>query len=83
MTSPALDPAARRTDVPGRVEGPQAAGRIHSDFERRFIRAEVIHWDELLDIGSWAKAREVGKLRIEGKDYEVVDGDVLEIRHGA
>ena len=44
-------------------KAPQAAGRIHSDFERRFIRAEVIHWDELLDIGSWAKAREVGKLR--------------------
>ena len=64
-------------------KAPQAAGRIHSDFERRFIRAEVIHWDELLDIGSWAKAREVGKLRVEGKDYEVVDGDVLEIRHGA
>jgi GTP-binding protein YchF len=64
-------------------KAPQAAGRIHSDFERRFIRAEVIHWDELLEIGSWSKAREVGKLRIEGKDYEVVDGDVLEIRHGA
>jgi len=59
---------------------PQAAGRIHSDFEKGFIRAEVIHWDELLDIGSWPKAREAGKLRVEGKDYEVVDGDVLEIR---
>ncbi len=59
---------------------PQAAGRIHTDFERGFIRAEVIHWDELLELGSWAKAREVGKLRIEGKDYEVQDGDVLEIR---
>ena len=56
---------------------------IHTDFERGFIRAEVIHWDELLEIGSWTKAKEVGKLRVEGKDYEVVDGDVLEIRHGA
>ena len=61
-------------------KAPQAAGRIHSDFEKGFIRAEVIHWDELLDIGSWSKAREAGKLRVEGKDYEVVDGDVLEIR---
>ncbi len=61
-------------------KAPQVAGRIHTDFERGFIRAEVIHWDELLEIGSWSKAREVGKLRVEGKDYEVVDGDVLEIR---
>ncbi|QGG96035.1 redox-regulated ATPase YchF [Actinomarinicola tropica] len=61
-------------------KAPQAAGRIHTDFERGFIRAEVIHWDELLELGSWAKAREVGKLRVEGKDYEVQDGDVLEIR---
>ncbi len=59
---------------------PQAAGVIHTDFERGFIRAEVIHWDELLEIGSWSKARDVGKLRVEGKDYEVADGDVLEIR---
>ncbi len=59
---------------------PQAAGRIHTDFERGFIRAEVIHWDDLLDIGSWSKARDVGKLRVEGKDYVVLDGDVLEIR---
>ena len=59
---------------------PQCAGVIHTDFERGFIRAEVIHWDELLEIGSWSKARETGKLRVEGKDYEVRDGDVLEIR---
>lgn len=59
---------------------PQCAGVIHSDFEKGFIRAEVIHWDELIEIGSWSKAREMGKLRIEGKDYEVADGDVLEIR---
>ena len=53
---------------------------IHTDLQRGFIRAEVIRWDELLDVGSWAKAREAGKLRVEGKDYEVQDGDVLEIR---
>jgi hypothetical protein len=61
-------------------KAPQCAGVIHTDFERGFIRAEVIHWDELIEIGSWSKAREVGKLRTEGKDYEVADGDTVEIR---
>lgn len=61
-------------------KAPQAAGRIHTDFERGFIRAEVIHWDDLLELGSWSKARDAGRLRVEGKDYEVIDGDVLEIR---
>ena len=61
-------------------KAPQCAGVIHSDFERGFIRAEVIRWDELLEIGSWAKAKDVGKIRVEGKDYEVADGDVLEFR---
>jgi GTP-binding protein YchF len=62
------------------AKAPECAGVIHSDLQRGFIRAEVVHWDELLELGSWAKARDAGKLRIEGKDYEVVDGDVLEIR---
>jgi GTP-binding protein YchF len=62
------------------AKAPECAGVIHTDLQRGFIRAEVIHWDELLEIGSWSKARDVGKLRVEGKDYEVVDGDVLEIR---
>jgi ribosome-binding ATPase len=61
-------------------KAPQCAGVIHGDFERGFIRAEVIHWDELLALGSWTKAKDVGKLRIEGKDYVVQDGDVMEIR---
>jgi ribosome-binding ATPase len=59
---------------------PRCAGVIHTDFEKGFIRAEVIHWDDLVEIGSWSKAREVGKLRVEGKDYQVADGDVMEIR---
>jgi GTP-binding protein YchF len=59
---------------------PECAGRIHSDLQRGFIRAETIHWDELVEMGSWARAREVGKVRSEGKDYIVQDGDVLEIR---
>ena len=62
------------------AKAPECAGVIHSDLQRGFIRAEVIRWDELLAIGSWTKAKEAGKLRVEGKDYEVVDGDVLEIR---
>lgn len=59
---------------------PVCAGRIHSDLQRGFIRAETIRWDELLAAGSRSKAREVGKVRQEGKDYVVQDGDVLEIR---
>ena len=62
------------------AKAPECAGEIHSDMERGFIRAEVIHWDELLQHGSWSKARDVGKLRVEGKEYEVQDGDVMEIR---
>ncbi len=62
------------------AKAPECAGVIHSDLQRGFIRAEVVHWDELLALGSWAAARDVGKLRVEGKEYEVVDGDVLEIR---
>lgn len=61
-------------------KAPQAAGVIHTDFERGFIAAEVIHYDDLLALGSFAKAREAGKLRIEGKEYVVKDGDVIEFR---
>jgi GTP-binding protein YchF len=62
------------------AKAPECAGVIHSDLQRGFIRAEVIRWDELLRLGSWHAAKEAGKLRVEGKEYEVVDGDVLEIR---
>jgi len=62
------------------AKAPQCAGVIHTDFQRGFIRAEVIHWDELVELGSWQKAKEVGKLRVEGKDYVVQDGDVMEFR---
>ena len=62
------------------AKAPECAGVIHSDLQRGFIRAEVIRWDELLELGSWAAAKAAGRLRVEGKDYEVVDGDVLEIR---
>jgi hypothetical protein len=58
-----------------------AAGAIHSDLEKHFIRAETIHWDQLLEAGSEANARARGTLRLEGKDYIVQDGDVMHIRH--
>ena len=61
-------------------KAPAAAGVIHSDFERGFIAAEVVHYEELLRLGSFGKAREAGKLRIEGKEYTVQDGDVVEFR---
>ena len=61
-------------------KAPQAAGVIHSDFERGFIAAETIAYQDLVTLGSYAKAREAGKLRIEGKEYIVQDGDVLEFR---
>lgn len=62
------------------AKAPECAGVIHSDLQRGFIRAEVIRWDELLELGSWAAAKDAGRLRVEGKEYEVADGDVLEIR---
>ena len=61
-------------------KAPQAAGAIHSDFERGFIAAETIAYDDLIALSSFAKARESGKLRLEGKEYEVRDGDVITFR---
>ena len=61
-------------------KAPAAAGVIHSDFERGFIAAQTIGFDDLVALGSEAKAREAGKLRVEGKDYVVQDGDVMEFR---
>lgn len=59
---------------------PMAGTAIHTDFKEKFIRAEVINWRELLKAGSWGKAREIGKMRSEGKDYIVQDGDVIEFK---
>jgi len=60
----------------------KAAGAIHTDFEEKFIRAEVVDWKQLVDAGGYPGAREKGWLRLEGKGYIVKDGDVLVIRHG-
>jgi GTP-binding protein YchF len=64
------------------TKAPQAAGVIHSDFEKKFVKAEVIDWQTLVELGSEAAAKAAGKLRIEGKEYVVRDGDVMHFRHG-
>ncbi len=70
----------RAWSIPGKTEAVRAAGKIHSDLEKGFIRAEVIHYEELLAVGGLAQARKQGKLRLEGKNYTVKDGDILNIR---
>jgi hypothetical protein len=71
----------RAWTVPRGSRAQSAAGAIHSDLEKHFIRAETIHWDTLLEAGSEANARAKGQLRLEGKEYIVQDGDVMHIRH--
>ena len=61
---------------------PIAGAAIHSDFKEKFVKAEVVFWKDLLDAGGYPKAREQGKLRTEGKEYVVKDGDVIEFKHG-
>jgi len=72
--------AARAWTIPRGCTAPRAAGVIHTDFERGFIKAEVIGFDQLAAIGSVAEARAQGKLRLEGKDYIMAEGDVVEFR---
>jgi ribosome-binding ATPase len=62
---------------------PQAAGVIHTDFEKKFIRAERVSYDDLVKAGSPQAAKDQGLVRLEGKDYVVQEGDVLLIRHSA
>ncbi len=73
-------PEARAWPVARGTPADRAAGKIHSDMERGFIRAEVIPWDKLVECGSFAKAREQGLVRMEGKEYVVQEGDVMQIR---
>ncbi|MDQ2899039.1 MAG: redox-regulated ATPase YchF [Acidobacteriota bacterium] len=76
------DTEVRAWTVPLESTAAKAAGAIHSDFEKKFIRAEVVNWKNLVDLGGYPGVREKGLLRLEGKDYIVKDGDVLVIRHG-
>src|SRR5690606_26394916 len=71
---------ARAWTIPQGATAPQAAGVIHTDFERGFIKAEVVSYDDLMAAGSMADARAAGKVRMEGKEYVMHDGDVVEFR---
>jgi ribosome-binding ATPase YchF (GTP1/OBG family) len=70
----------RAWTIPVGATAPQAAGKIHSDFERGFIRAEVVGYDDFIAHGGEAGARDAGKWRLEGKDYVVQDGDIVHFR---
>jgi ribosome-binding ATPase YchF (GTP1/OBG family) len=74
---------SRAWTIPKGAMAPQAAGVIHTDFEKGFIKAEVISFDDLVEAGSVAEARSRGKARMEGKDYVMQDGDVVEFRFGS
>lgn len=71
----------RAWQIPRGVTVRQAAGTIHTDFEEKFIKADVIDWEKLIEAASWSEAKQKGWMRLEGKDYIVQDGDVVEIKH--
>ena len=77
------EPEVRAWTITRGMKAPQAAGKIHTDLERGFIRAEVVRYDDLVNCGSFAAAREKGLLRLEGKEYVVQDGDVIYFRTSA
>ncbi|MBA3691610.1 MAG: DUF933 domain-containing protein, partial [Actinobacteria bacterium] len=70
----------RAWEVRRGARAPEAAGVIHTDLERGFIRAEVIGYEDLVAAGSMEQAKAAGKIRVEGKDYEVAEGDILHVR---
>lgn len=70
----------RAWTIPQTSTAKRAGRAIHSDFEEKFIRADIIFWEKLLEAGGWARARELGWLRSEGKDYIIKDGDVIEFK---
>lgn len=72
----------RAWTIPRSITAPEAGAAIHGDFRDKFIRAEVVSWDKLLDAGSWSAARESALIRTEGKEYIVQDGDVMVFLHG-
>ncbi|GAB4347229.1 MAG: redox-regulated ATPase YchF [Candidatus Abyssubacteria bacterium] len=74
------DTEIRAWSVPRGIHAVEAAGKVHSDMQRGFIRAEVINFEEFVEVGSMQTARDTGRLRLEGKDYEVKDGDIIRFR---
>ena len=75
------EPECRAWTIERGMTAPQAAGAIHSDIERGFIKADVVKWEDLLNAGSFAAAKEKAQVRLEGKEYIVQDGDVMLFRH--
>jgi len=75
-----VGPELRAWTIPSGTRAPGAAGKIHSDMEKGFIRAEIIHYDDFIEMGGLAHAREKGLLHIEGKDYQICDGDIVLFR---
>jgi hypothetical protein len=73
---------SRAWEIPIGATAPEAAGVIHTDFQKGFIKAEIVSYNDLMAAGSIPAARAAGKARIEGKDYVMQDGDVVEFRHG-
>ncbi len=73
---------ARAWTIENGTKAPQAAGVIHTDFEKKFIKADCISFKEFVAVGGWKKARELGKVRVEGKEYVMQDGDVVEFKVG-
>ena len=73
-------PEVHAWTVPSGTKAPQAAGKIHSDFERGFIKAEVMGWEDLVHLGGETQVKAAGRMRVEGKEYLVVDGDVMHFR---
>ena len=63
-------------------KAPEAAGKIHQDFQKKFIKAEVVSYDDFVSLGGWHLSKEAGKVRLEGKDYQVKEADVVFIHHG-
>ena len=74
---------SRAWTIKNGATAPEAAGVIHSDFEAKFIRADVISWDKLLEAGGWAEAKTKGIVQTVGREYIVSDGDVMIVKHGA
>lgn len=74
------EPEVRAWTITKGTKAPQAAGKIHTDFERGFIRAEVVHYNDLMECGSMTAAKEKGLVRSEGKDYVMKDGDIVLFR---
>jgi ribosome-binding ATPase YchF (GTP1/OBG family) len=75
------EPEVRAWTIRRGTTAQKAAGVIHTDIEHGFIRAEVVRWDELISAGGWAQAREHGKMRLEGKEYVMQEGDTVLFRH--